>query len=115
MEKTIQSQANPCKIIEERRLGKFQIDKKTVLNYPHLVTDLLSHVLVTKCDFLFHEDAFLYYGYSTLFETIEQYSDPPKYGIYFECISYEDKITPVELFFCFGADYRNVTEMSQDD
>ena len=55
----------------KRRQGKFLISKIFLDNHPKEVQKIMSKVIVVKCEYLFHADAFEYHALSEDFEEVE--------------------------------------------
>jgi len=71
----------PKNIVEERRLGRTEIDNRFVYEHPEEVIEALKGMLIVKAETLFHKAVIEYIGYHPQFKKIAQNNEPPKYNV----------------------------------
>ncbi|MGD9697587.1 hypothetical protein [Acinetobacter sp.] len=61
------------------RLGRFSIPGSMVYTNPDLIMKILSRVVVTRAEYLLHDNRIEYIGYSWDFAEKEEYAEAPTY------------------------------------
>lgn len=69
------------KAIKEHRIAVFTISARLVEMHPDLVASLLSGLLITKAEFDYSRNAFIYQAFSLEFGEAEEGMQAPKVGI----------------------------------
>lgn len=65
----------------KRRIGIFSIDIKLVHTDPEMVQKVMSKVIVTRCEMIFHKDVFEYVALSPHFDELSEGESPPTYQV----------------------------------
>ena len=72
--------------VNDNHIGKFRLpsnfDRQDEINDTLAV---MSNVIVTKCEHLWHSIEFEYIAFSPLFDSVERYETPPEYIFVIEC------------------------------
>ena len=63
------------------RLGKFNIQRTTILDNPELVKAITNGMIIFRAEMMMHKDAVEYIAVSNLFEEIQWGIEPPFYDI----------------------------------
>lgn len=65
----------------KQRLGRFYIDADVIEGDFESARKIMSHFVVTRCEYLYHRRAFEYIAISDLFKPVELYTKLPLYNI----------------------------------
>lgn len=71
--------SEPMKVVEERRLGRFNVPRIYIAKFPEDVMEVLSKCLIVRAETLYHADAIEYIAFSEMFEPCEDGCEPPMY------------------------------------
>ncbi|MBC8551268.1 MAG: hypothetical protein H8D23_16610 [Candidatus Brocadiales bacterium] len=72
--------------MRENRIGKFIISSQFIGSSLHsmAIGAVMSRVLITRAENLFHMHGIEYYAYSTLFEPVEEFNSIPEYELTYD-------------------------------
>lgn len=76
------------------RIGKFRISRELILDRPDIALEIMSKVIVTRCELMFHSDYFEYTAVSPIFDVV-----PVGFMAHEYSINYNPEIEEVNVHF----------------
>lgn len=67
--------------MKPRRLGKFQIASHNIEDHPEMVRQIMSQVIVVRCEQMYDTDSFSYTAISEHFDEVELGQMTPEYQV----------------------------------